>query len=763
MQPIIEVVIVNSRKPIGINRRNFLIFPMIIISIVFAAGGFLFIRLLQDYYTRELQQDSLNHIRGYAQSLTTAELGNQVLDQLLEDRLIGSGQTIALHSDDFDTAHLQAMAESLRIDEINIYNPDGLLTHSSRAEMTGWNAPDGHPVHRLLQENQQSAVEPIRANMLTGESFKYGYFRGENQTVVQIGISAARIHLLMEKLDVTAMLNDLVRDEAVLQAGYLSNDYEVLFSTNPGQIGRIIDEAGVREAMTQGESFSTTPADSDRTIYRNYVPIVLEGAQIGILQTDHDRSHYQSFLRSVIWIGVISLLSVYTILIYTVQSAYRRNRRIAGMAFIDPLTGLHNIDYMKTQLDQELRRDRNRNDALLLINIHNFKLINMTHGYEFGDQVLCEVAGRLKNLIGSDRDHLLSRFSDDRFLLYIRDFGSQAELVALCRDICKLFLLPVQVDETSRHIHGHIGIVEVDRKYQDVDMLLRDALITISHSEPNTRCHYTFFNNQMEMLLLRESGIETELREIIEGIDADRLSLHYQPQIDLRTNQIYGLEALARLQSNVYGNVPPLEFIAIAEKKQLIVPLGNLILKKACRFSAMLQQHGLINIRMAVNISAIQLLHEHFTESIKEIVRDAGMNTAQLELEITESVLIDNYDLINQKMSELNGLNIEIALDDFGTGYSSFYRLRDLGVQALKIDKAFISRININDLDNMITSEIISMAHMIGLRVVAEGVEKQEQKSYLIDSDCDIGQGYLFSKPLPEQRMIELLKKCQKT
>ena len=220
---------------------------------------------------------------------------------------------------------------------------------------------------------------------------------------------------------------------------------------------------------------------------------------------------------------------------------------------------------------------------------------------------------------------------------------------------------------------------------------------------------------------------------------------------------------MARLKSETLGDISPVEFIDIAEKKQLIVPLGNLILEIACNFINNIRNRGFKDIRIAVNVSGIQLLRDDFLYDIKRIMNKSNIDESLLELEITESVLLDNFDLINRKLKRLRDYRIKIALDDFGTGYSSFSRLRDLNIDILKIDRYFVNSLSKVGSKKLMTGSIIQMAHKLDLIVVAEGVEDEEQKRYLIENKCDIMQGFLFSKPLSEADTYKILAENKKS
>jgi EAL domain-containing protein (putative c-di-GMP-specific phosphodiesterase class I) len=290
-----------------------------------------------------------------------------------------------------------------------------------------------------------------------------------------------------------------------------------------------------------------------------------------------------------------------------------------------------------------------------------------------------------------------------------------------------------------------------------VDELMKDASIAITYME-NGVSNSMFFNAQMRNQVDREEVIELELIDSCKTIDDGIIHLEYQPKIHSTTNKIIGFEALARMNSKKLGIVPPSEFIDIAERKHLILPLGTMILEKACIFTKNLVDLGYKDIRMAVNVSGIQLLMDDFLETVTEIIDKTGIDTRNLELEITETVLLENYSLINGVLQQLRNRGIEISMDDFGTGFSSLASIGELNIDIVKIDRHFIMKIVNGFEQNLITTDIISMAHKLGLGVIAEGVETKIQKDYLIRHNCDIMQGYYFSRPVSESKAKAMLK-----
>ncbi|HHU50050.1 MAG TPA: EAL domain-containing protein [Clostridiales bacterium] len=312
----------------------------------------------------------------------------------------------------------------------------------------------------------------------------------------------------------------------------------------------------------------------------------------------------------------------------------------------------------------------------------------------------------------------------------------------------------------NRYIDVEVSIVEIKQSNISVDKLLQDATLALDNIDENANERICFYEDVMEKQVMRQDKIERALRAIIENEKENNnsLTLHFQPKWNLKNNCIIGFESLSRLYVEGLGHISPLEFIDIAERRLLIYDLGKQILQKSCTFLKKLNNLGFNNIKLAVNISVIQLLRDEFVKDISEIIESSGIDKSSLVLEITESVIMENFDLINEKLKQIRKAGVLISLDDFGTGFSSLSRLSELNIDYVKIDKYFINKITDNNDEKIITADIISMSHKFGLTVIAEGVEKEEQKKYLEQNNCDILQGYLIGRPLEEEGVIDFLK-----
>ena len=352
---------------------------------------------------------------------------------------------------------------------------------------------------------------------------------------------------------------------------------------------------------------------------------------------------------------------------------------------------------------------------------------------------------------------MLFQTYENRFVFYLSNYNDKNELVEFCDVISEVLELIFVTDR----IDGGIGILEIEQneKNIDADTILRRLLIASEKAIAISDKDFVvcFYNEELEAAIIRESEIRKVLIGIAEDDTNDELFLQYQPIINLQTNSIYAFEALSRIKSEKYGLISPVEFIPIAEKTKLIIPIGEKVIIKAFHFLNKLKEQGHDDIGVSINISAIQLLKPDFTSRLFEIMTELQVNPANIGIEITESIFTADYEIINDVIDKLRSAGIRVAIDDFGTGYSSLVREKELKVDCLKIDKYFIDKLLSEDLNKSITGDIISMSHKLGHYAIAEGVEYESQLQYLFENNCDMVQGYLISKPLNDEEAIKFL------
>lgn len=433
---------------------------------------------------------------------------------------------------------------------------------------------------------------------------------------------------------------------------------------------------------------------------------------------------------------------------------------IKNLAFFDPLTGLPNRRLLLDRLSQAMAScaRSGKGGAILFVDLDNFKALNDTRGHDIGDLLLKAVAARLSACIREG--DTVARLGGDEFVVMLEGLSEKtieaaAQVEVVGEKVLMALNQPYQLGEHEHHNTPSIGATLFNAQYSTTDELLKQADIAMYQSKTAGRNQLRFFDPKMQESINARVFLESELRAAIE---AQQFQLHYQLQVD-RAGSPLGAEALIRWTHPVRGNVPPMDFIPLAEETGLILPLGKWVLEAACDQIKMWQGDALTSsITVAVNISVRQFRQADFADQVKSIVTSHGINAKLLKLELTESLFLDDIDQAVVTMNALNALGIQFSLDDFGTGYSSLQYLKQLPLGQIKIDQSFIRNLASENSDREIVNAMIAMAKSLKLEVIAEGVETEAQRQLLLDSGCPAFQGYLFSRPLPVEAFEQLLR-----
>jgi len=449
-------------------------------------------------------------------------------------------------------------------------------------------------------------------------------------------------------------------------------------------------------------------------------------------------------------------------------SKWRAERRIVKLAYFDTLTGLPNREQARKRLlaAVEAARGRARSLAVLYLDLDNFKRVNDTLGHAVGDELLCVVAERLRSALrhgfsenggpGGARPGDLARLGGDEFLMMLPHLQNPADAAMAAERVIRALREPMQFQRNSLVVTPSVGIAIYPRDGADAQTLLRNADLAMYFAKRKSPGTYAFYDATMNATALHRFTLEDRLRG---ALSRNEFSLHYQPQFDIRTGRLSGLEALLRWTNEELGAVSPSEFIPIAEDTGLILAIGEWVLRAACRQAKEWRDEGLTIGRIAVNVSGKQFALAEFPTQVAAILRETGLDPAMLELEITESVVMADEGWAEKALAQLKQLGISLAIDDFGTGYSSLGRLRHFSVDRLKIDRSFVSSITDGSDDRAIAAAIIAMSRSLRIRVTAEGVESFPQLIFLQEHDCDDAQGFLLSRPVPAADATELLRK----
>ncbi|SDI80924.1 PAS domain S-box-containing protein/diguanylate cyclase (GGDEF) domain-containing protein [Ferrimonas sediminum] len=429
--------------------------------------------------------------------------------------------------------------------------------------------------------------------------------------------------------------------------------------------------------------------------------------------------------------------------------------RLAHMAYHDPLTGLPNRAKMQAELKLAIERaeERQQQMAVVFVDVDHFKLINDSAGHLVGDEVLCEVANRLKQQVR--QVDTVARIGGDEFVVLLSGIPDSQAATAVVSKLMALFERPFELGSGDQlRLTSSLGIALFPQDGRNSDTLLKHADSAMYRAKQQGRNSFSFFTQSQNERSLEHLKLQSDLHDAIANHE---LHLNYQPQYDLASNRIVGIEALIRWHHPRLGVLGPARFINMAERMGLITDIGLVVLTQACHQASQWLSQGLEFGRIAVNVAGPQLLRRDFSDEVQAVLKQTGCPASALELEVTENFLIQNPDDAIRNLNQLRALGIHIAIDDFGTGYSSLSYLKRLPLTTLKIDQSFVHGISVDADNQVIAKAIISMGNSLSLNVIAEGVETREQAQFLAENGCEQAQGFLFSRPVNDSAILKLL------
>jgi diguanylate cyclase (GGDEF)-like protein/PAS domain S-box-containing protein len=442
------------------------------------------------------------------------------------------------------------------------------------------------------------------------------------------------------------------------------------------------------------------------------------------------------------------------IVFHDVSAARAMSMQMTHSARHDVVTGLPNRALLNDRITQSiaLARRNNRSIALLFLDLDHFKYINDSLGHDIGDNLLVCVSTRL--LAGVRGSDTVSRQGGDEFVILLSEISHPEDAATSAKKLLVSISAPCSIGGHDLHIDGSIGISIYPADGEDAETLIKNADTAMYYAKESGRNNFQFFTAEMNLKSVERQSLESSLRRAIER---DEFLLHYQPKVNLVTGEITGVEALIRWQQPDRGLVSPAQFVPIAEDCGLIIPIGRWVLREACRQASEWQAVGLPFKRISVNVSAAEFRDKSFVKRVATILTETGFDPRYLDLELTEGVLMADAESTGAILYALKVIGVHLAVDDFGTGYSSLSYLRQFPIDVLKIDQSFVRQITADPDDSPIVSAIIDMGKNLKQRVIAEGIETQEQLAFLQAHHCEEGQGYLFGRPLPASEFGRLL------
>jgi diguanylate cyclase (GGDEF)-like protein/PAS domain S-box-containing protein len=452
----------------------------------------------------------------------------------------------------------------------------------------------------------------------------------------------------------------------------------------------------------------------------------------------------------------LGLVTGAVMVFHDVSATRALSLRVSHQAHHDSLTDLPNRVLLQDRLNRAMAMSQRHGKklAVLFLDVDRFKNVNDSLGHDVGDGLLVLVAQRLLACVRSS--DTVSRQGGDEFVILLPELTRGRDAAIRAEKILAVLGAPYDIDSHRVHVTASIGIVIYPDDGADSEMLLKNADFAMYHAKESGRSNFQFFRQEMNVRALERQSIEDGLRHAVER---EELVLHYQPIIDMWSGELTGIEALIRWRHPHHGLLPPDHFMAIAEESRLIVPIGRWVLREACRQGKVWDSLGLPPVRIAINVSAVELRDMEFVEYVRRVLAENEFPPGRLEIEITETFLMQDSTSTAVVLRSLKQLGVRVALDDFGTGYSSLSHLKGFPIDTLKIDRAFVSDITTNAEDASIVRAVIALGKSLHIRVIAEGVESVEQLAKLKDCQCREGQGFHFGRPVASDEISRLFCK----
>lgn len=551
---------------------------------------------------------------------------------------------------------------------------------------------------------------------------------------------------------------NMTESESCLRAN--AEQYEALFTNSPEAVFCINEEGifiranpacrtitGYEVEELEGMSFVALILPKDRSKIVNY----LKEFRLGNHTTSYDieivgkdgRSRYINVVHFPMKINgqIVGLYGVAR----DITEKILYEQQMEQLAFHDSLTKLPNRKQFEDKLQEALAElnQTGHSFAVMFIDLDRFKIINDSFGHRIGDEFLKMVSERLKQCI--QKKDTVSRLAGDEFTVLVRK-TTREEATRLAEQINHVMAEPFHLEGYSVVVSASIGIVMVINSEISAKEVLRSADTAMYHTKAFRKGSYTFYSKEMDQKASHRLMIENDLKQ---AIYKEELELYYQPIIALKSNRLVGMEALIRWNHPKLGFLTPAEFIGVAEESGLIISIGEWVIESACQQAKKWCDSGLLPFKVAVNISSKNLQHYSFVDTVARALDKAGLQSEWLELEITESSLFEDADMINENLLKLKEMGVSLSIDDFGAGYTSLSYLRQYPFDKIKIDRCFVEDISRDLNGKRIASAIIQLAHSLNMKVLAEGIENETELKYLLEENCDEGQGFLFSSPSP--------------
>lgn len=727
----------------------------------YVLSGFLFVLigiLLTTYFTNIMNSyldqifinQSINLAESYALTIDLSNVANNTIDELMEDSL-----NVALHGilNHFDGAtsqqeNIDRLNDLFQMDEIFIYDEKGVLIASKDSAFIGFILPPNHPVKHFQNSDLKIQFEPIREASETKRLYKYGYLKTEDNYIIQVGISADRIYEVSRNFLPQDLMASIADDDSILFADiYIQDETNILYQL---QEKHAFLDPFEKEALESWEiSYRYTDVLQEKTL-QIFVPIMIQNQKVGTLILYHSTVYHQLLLNNVMLSIVVGLALIVFTIIFLLWLSYLQNRNIQKISYFDVETGINNkASFIKYTADN-FQRLRKNNACLGMVVLSNFAQLRLLYDEENFKKITHDFYNFVLGISAHKEKAFL--YYDDVIILIYEDEFIKEQL----QDAQFTFFEQFRDDPLfNPSLELKFGVLNIDDRYTKPYEINANVISAIVQVRDPLTPDFTVFTDLIWDGLIRNERLLNDLRRAYLNTTDDEFFMVYQPQIDRRLNRVVGFEALSRWTHPQLGPISPKEFISVAERSNIMIPLGDRIIDLGLAFLKELIHHGYDDIRVSINISYAQLQQSHFNDKFLNQIRNHGVPHHLVGLEVTESMFIDSYELANQNLDELRQKGVKVYLDDFGMAYSTIDRMNLLNLDYIKIDQSFVRMI---DQDPSVIEGVIALTKGRDVEIIAEGVEHINHIKWLENQQCTIYQGFYYSPGLKKEDAIKYLQ-----
>ncbi|MEG6584883.1 sensor domain-containing protein [Dendrosporobacter sp. 1207_IL3150] len=604
--------------------------------------------------------------------------------------------------------------------------------------------------HRIIRRDGEVRTILVRVDTEKDNEGKIQKCYGANQDITERKAMEAALHNSREMLSLAAELAHLGpwkyhHEEGLFEFG---DEFYAIFGTDVAREGAFMTpEVYWREFVHPDDAWMFKTSEVKRTYEHR---IIRRDGEVRIVAVQGNIVK-DAAGKIIKWYGATQDITEQKQAEATLRHQTEKIRRIA---YTDVLTGLSNRAHLNEMLEGEMEQARRgmSTGGVLFIDLDDLKTVNDTLGHTYGDAIIVEAGKRIAKEVG--KNAIIARIGGDEFVVILPGKRDRQCIATIADGVIHALCQNTEVFGEIFHLSASIGVTIYPDDDNTAEGILKNADNAMYFAKNSGKNCWKFYDVEMQAVAYEKMMLTKSLHR---AVGNNEFEVYYQPQVNIADGAIVGFEALLRWNSPEHESIPPVRFIPLAEQSGLINIIGDWVLQEACQFARRLADNGWGNICVAVNVSPHQLCADRFIDSVRDALLNAGVLPHQLEIEITENVLIASFKDSISKLEELQSMGVRLALDDFGTGYSSLTYLQRLPVQTLKIDKSFIDMILVPGSKKAIISTIVDMAHQMKMTVVAEGVETEEQLEYLAKIHCNFAQGYLFSRPVPKNEALQLL------